>query len=552
MTKYFVSTAIALVLGFATPQETEARLYGVFSNENPITNEAVATIVFHNDDNETNYDQIVHIDEEGQISHMEDKELMMQAQVITFLPEFYMFHPTNISGFFKNCTNLERIENMECMNTDMVKDMSFLFAGCTKIKELDISMLNIEKVEKMDHMFQECTSLEHLNMDGINTSKVWDFSYMFDNCSKLVELDLSKFMTEVNEEKRKLACHPNCINMVTNCTSMKKLALSPTLVFAIAEGTGMWDEGERANAFNNIGSNENPCRLYLPSNDVTFMLMGKAEDVWSDKYPNVTDNIFNNIGDDGNSCWSGGTFLKGGFWGFDFYFGDEYELVDANHDNSTSITDIMTTINYVLNPSTEHNLFFFNADMNKDGKLSIADIMNMVDHLLTETKTPPDFSMETVSLAVADECDALLMAVPYNYNINAMQMTVIVPESTILEEAKTNNPNTGVVYKKVATNQYNIIAFNKDATAFSSGDKIKLQFQELPHETEIKNIFFSMTDNTLASMDDMKWNGSKVDGIEKRNANAAVDERYFYPNGSQAPKDAKGVIIHNGRKQFSR
>ena len=550
--------ALTLLLGmtFAATQEVSAKPYGVFTLEKQISNAPVATIVFHNDDNDELYDQIVHIDEYGQIKDGEDRELMKQAQSITFLPEFYQFLPTNIEGFFKDCSNLIHIENLECLNTSMVTNLGYLFCGCSSIKELNLSLFETENVENMQHMFQGCTSLENLIIDGINTSKVWNYSHMFDNCTKLEILDLSKFITMVNEEKNTLVCHPNCINMVANCPNLKKLMLSPTLVFAINEGQGMWSDGNLCDAFQNVGNTKEPCRLYLPSTDVTFILMGKAENVWYDRYYAFAADFFSNKDEDGYIHWAGGKFNQGGFYGFNFYFGDEYPLGDANHDGAVTITDIMMAVNYILSPETNFDLFFLNTDLNKDGRITVADVTTLVNIVLTSTTTEPDLLIDTGGEIDAGECDALLIPTPFDRYVNAMQMTVIVPENTVLEEAKANvNPHTKVFYKKIAPNQYNVIALNIDANAFEEEEKIMLQFQDLPNEVEITNIIVSTTDNTIASMSDMKWNGNKTDGITdtkaKANTNANTSDRYYHLNGMPAPKDAKGIIIHNGKKMVS-
>lgn len=546
--------ALTFVLGmtFAATQEVNAKPYGVFTTENPTGNTPVATIVFHNDDYDGQYDRIVHIDEYGQIKDGEDRELMKQAQAITFLPEFYQFLPTNLEGFFKDCSSLVSIKNLECLNTSMVTNMGYLFYGCSSIKELNLSLFDTENVETMQHMFQGCTNLENVILDGLNTSKVWNYSHMFDNCPKLEILDLSKFITMVDEEKNTLVCHPNCINMVANCGNLKKLVLSPTLVFAINEGNGMWNDGNHCDAFQNVGNTKEPCRLYLPSTDVTFILMGKAENVWFDRYFTFATNFFSNKDEDGYINWSGGKFNQGGFYGFNFYFGDEYPMGDTNHDGAVSISDVMMTVNYILSPRISFNLFFFNTDMNKDGRLSVSDVTALVNIILSSSTIDPSLPIETGDEIEAGECDALLIPTPSDRYVNAMQMTVIVPENTMLEGAKGNlNPNTKVFYKKIAPNQYNVIALNIDANAFDKEDKITLQFQNLPNEAKITNIIVSTTDNTLASMSDMKWNGNKTDGITEAKAKTKTSDLYYNLNGMPTPKDAKGIIIHNGKKMVS-
>ena len=403
--------AIAAIAILFAPQLANAKPYGVFSNSNPTTYEPLTTIVFHNDDSENPDGQIISISDDGRITDENSRNLMAMAQVISFLPEFYLFEPTNIAGFFQDCSNLERIENLEYLNTGMVTDMSNLFLNCSKIKEVDLSMLNTDNATLMSHMFHGCTSLVNLKMDGWNTSNVRDFSYMFYNCDKLEEMDLSKFGTYVDEVSNTLGCYPNCTNMMANCTNLKRLALSPTLFFVINNRKGMEnddiiDNGDSYTAFDNVGKSNKACLLFLPSNDVTLKLMGNSENAWADHYLSLVNNIFSKTTVNGKSEWSGGVFKKGGFYGLEFYFGDEFPLGDANHDESMSITDIMKAVNYILGFNTNNEVFFYNADVNKTGVLSVADIMTMINMLLTSTTTPSDLIIDNGEVVDPGDCDA--------------------------------------------------------------------------------------------------------------------------------------------------
>ena len=65
------------------------------------------------------------------------------------------------------------------MEYKKVKDMSYMFSGCTSLKSLpDISNWNIDNVTNLSDMFSNCESLQSLPDISIwNTSKANDISF---------------------------------------------------------------------------------------------------------------------------------------------------------------------------------------------------------------------------------------------------------------------------------------------------------------------------------------------------------------------------------------
>jgi surface protein len=70
--------------------------------------------------------------------------------------------PRVCSGWFRDMIHLEKIQGIEMIHTHEVSDMSFMFAGCEKLEELDLSSWDISKVTDMTEMFQNCHSLDKL------------------------------------------------------------------------------------------------------------------------------------------------------------------------------------------------------------------------------------------------------------------------------------------------------------------------------------------------------------------------------------------------------
>ena len=70
--------------------------------------------------------------------------------------------PRVCSGWFRDMIHLETIEGLEKIHTEKVSDMSYMFAGCEKLKTLDLSSWDVSKVTDMTAMFLDCYVLETL------------------------------------------------------------------------------------------------------------------------------------------------------------------------------------------------------------------------------------------------------------------------------------------------------------------------------------------------------------------------------------------------------
>ena len=113
-----------------------------------------------------------------------------------FDASFKNFNPTSTVYWLFSYTALTAIEGLDNLNTSEVTDMSYMFYGCSRLKEITLSNFNTEKVTKMEGMFYSCSGLKELNLSNFNTEKVKDMSYLFSGCSGLKELNLSNFNTE--------------------------------------------------------------------------------------------------------------------------------------------------------------------------------------------------------------------------------------------------------------------------------------------------------------------------------------------------------------------
>jgi surface protein len=110
----------------------------------------------------------------------------------------------------------EGIYTIELKFNLYIKDCSYMFFGCDKLIDIDLSFFNISNVNNMSYMFCECISLQSLpDISKWNIKNVNDISYMFFGCNSLESLpDISKWDTKnVN----------NMSGMFCRCYSLRSL-----------------------------------------------------------------------------------------------------------------------------------------------------------------------------------------------------------------------------------------------------------------------------------------------------------------------------------------
>jgi len=122
----------------------------------------------------------------------------------------------DMSYMFCGCTTLKEV-NFSKFNTNKVTDMQSMFFRCSSLKELNLSDFNTRNVKNMSYMFSGCSSLKELYLSSFNTNNVIDMSFMFDGCSSLVNLNISSFNTD-------FVMYMN--GMFHGCSSLKTLNLS--------------------------------------------------------------------------------------------------------------------------------------------------------------------------------------------------------------------------------------------------------------------------------------------------------------------------------------
>ena len=103
--------------------------------------------------------------------------------------------PKATAWWFYACSNLERVDNIQNLDTVNVMDMSYMFRGCSGLTVLDVSHFDTAKVTNMSNMFYGCSGLTALDLSKFNTANVTNMWQMFYNCGGLTALDVSHFDT---------------------------------------------------------------------------------------------------------------------------------------------------------------------------------------------------------------------------------------------------------------------------------------------------------------------------------------------------------------------
>lgn len=103
---------------------------------------------------------------------------------VVFTESFSGARPQCTDYWFNNFSSLEIITGIENLNTSHVSSMYFMFAGCGKLKELDLSHFETRMVDKWTGMFKDCSSLERIY---VAEGCVWSTASgsMFPGCEKL-------------------------------------------------------------------------------------------------------------------------------------------------------------------------------------------------------------------------------------------------------------------------------------------------------------------------------------------------------------------------------
>ena len=148
---------------------------------------------------------------------------------------------TSMRNLFAYLENMTEIEGLNNLNTDAVKDMSYMFGYCDALTSLNLSSFNTENVTNMREMFYHCKSLTSLDLSSFNTDNVTEMFRIFEYCEALTSLNLSSFNTENVT---------NMSDMFYSCKSLISLDLSSFNTVNVTNMNSMFEHCEALTSLN--------------------------------------------------------------------------------------------------------------------------------------------------------------------------------------------------------------------------------------------------------------------------------------------------------------
>ena len=169
-------------------------------------------------------------------------------------------HPTTAYSWFRGMSNLTDISGIENLCTDSITNMESMFAGCSKLTDLNLSAFNTASVVNMENMFNGCSRLTTIHVGtGWNTAGVANSIDMFDGCTQLVGGNGTTY--DENHTDKEYACLNGGTSVPSYLTD--NLAKEPYVVFADGTLTFCYDglKTLRTNAYDLNTGNEAPAWL---------------------------------------------------------------------------------------------------------------------------------------------------------------------------------------------------------------------------------------------------------------------------------------------------
>lgn len=120
--------------------------------------------------------------------------------------------PAWTAAWFFGFEKLEKIVNIENLNTKQTTVMSYMFEGCTNLKEIDLTGFNTSMTLGMKNMFKDCTSLQYIDISSFDISSLNTITNMFYNCTNL--------KTIISQEGFTMESVSEGVNVFRGCSSL--------------------------------------------------------------------------------------------------------------------------------------------------------------------------------------------------------------------------------------------------------------------------------------------------------------------------------------------
>lgn len=94
---------------------------------------------------------------------------------------------TSLASYFSGHNKITEL-NVDCLDTNGITNMRYMFYTCTNLVKVDVSNFNTSNVSNMQAMFRECQKLPILNLRNFDCSNVNNVELIFGNCKELVSI----------------------------------------------------------------------------------------------------------------------------------------------------------------------------------------------------------------------------------------------------------------------------------------------------------------------------------------------------------------------------
>ena len=210
---------------------------------------------------------------------------------------------------------------------------------------------------------------------------------------------------------------------------------------------------------------------------------------------------------------------------------DSIILGDVNSDGLVNVTDIVVTVNYIMeNPSDNFNKDA--ADLNGDGEINVTDIVMMVSIIMNGNGASSRRAAATSSnLIISGNNIQLRNAETYT----AAQFDINLSDGQSISNVVLNGSSDHDLYwKMIDTNTCRVVVYSMTNAAFCvNDDNLFDVFMTGGQDATISNEILIKAENTTG-----------IDIIRKEAENKIV----YDLNGRQVKNPRKGLYIINGRK----
>ena len=152
------------------------------------------------------------------------------------------FSPTNLTGGFRQCYKLKRINNIDKLDASRLVYLNNTFKLCYELEEVNMTNWNAKVIEKMEYAFQECNKIKVLDFSTFNFSRLNSINglankaaglerviFVNKNFANLTEFNNAFFQTPIKEIDLSGANFPileSIKGLTTWCNKMKKANFS--------------------------------------------------------------------------------------------------------------------------------------------------------------------------------------------------------------------------------------------------------------------------------------------------------------------------------------